>query len=230
MLALSAVTSDVGTAAIATPEGRVARRRAQVRQRILDAAEELMTGRGVEAVTIDEIADAADIARRSFYHHFASKHDVLVPIARARTKALNRRIDRLVAKIDDPAEVMATAMRHALRALTRDPLCRWFVLSSGLPLQRLQEGLGESGMRDARRGLERGRFRFANPNVVHLLLGGAFVAVLAARAEEKLDDADLDDAIEHLLRVLGVGADEAADLAHRRLPPLPPEKRADRSA
>jgi AcrR family transcriptional regulator len=224
------MTSDAGTAAVVAPQGRVARRRAQSRQRILDAADALMTERGVEAVTIDEIADAADIARRSFYHHFATKHDVLVPIARAHTTALNRRIDRLVAGIDDPAEVMATAMRHALRAIPRDPLCRWFVLSSGLPLQRLHEGLGASGMRDARRGLERGRFRFANPSVVHLVLAGAFFAMLTERAEGKLDDTDLDDAVEHLLRVLGVDAVEAGQIAHRRLPPLPPERRTDRAA
>jgi len=213
----------------AVPEGRVARRQAKVRQRILEAAEDLMAERGVEGVTIDEIADAADIARRSFYHYFASKHDVLVPIARGRTKALNRRIDRLVATIDDPAEVMATAMRHALRGLTRDPLCRWFVLSSGLPHQRLHEGLGESGIRDARRGLESGRFTFANPAVVHLLLAGAIVAVLGARAEKSLADADLDDAVEHLLRMLGIDPAEAHEIAHRTLSPLPPERRADRS-
>ena len=40
--------------------------------------------------------DAADIARRTFYHHFECKHEMLVPIARARTKALNRRIDELL--------------------------------------------------------------------------------------------------------------------------------------
>ena len=213
---------------IPAPQGRVARRRAEVRRRILEAAEELMTERGVDAVTIDEIADASDIARRSFYHHFSTKHDVLVPIARARTKALNRRIDRLVAEIEDPAEVMATAMRHALRAITRDPLCRWFVLSSGLPHQRVQEGLGESGARDALRGLQTGRFRFTNPHVVHLLLAGAFVAILGARAEKALDDADVDDAVEYLLRLLGVESGEARDLAHRTLRPLPPERRSDR--
>lgn len=209
--------------------GRVARRRAQVRQRILDVAEALMTERGVEAVTIDEIADAADIARRSFYHHFATKHDVLVPIAAARTRSLNRRIDRLVAEIDDPADVMATAMRHALRTIIRDPLCRWFVMSSGLPHQRLQEGLGESGTRDALRGLERGRFHFRNPHVVGLLLAGSFVAVLNARAENALDDDGLDDAVEHLLRMLGVDQADARALAHQPLRPLPAERRSDRA-
>jgi AcrR family transcriptional regulator len=205
----------------AAPAGRVARRRAYVRQRILDAAERLMTERGVDAVTIDDITAAADIARRSFYHHFETKHDVLVPIARARTKTLNERIDRLVAKIDDPAEVMATAMRHALRALAGDPLCSWFVLKSGLPYQRLHEGLGESGMRDASRGIEAGRFRIENAKVVLMLASGAFIAVLGSHVAKKLRDSDLDDAVEYLLRLFGLSAAEAHDIAHRPLRRLP---------
>ena len=93
-------TVETGEAA---PAGRVARRRARVRERILDVAEKLFTRRGVDGVTIEDITEAADIARRSFYHHFASKHEVLVPIARARTKALNERIDRQLERVDDPA-------------------------------------------------------------------------------------------------------------------------------
>ena len=79
---------------------------------------------------------------------------------------MNQRIDRLVAEIEDPAAVMATAMRHGLRALAGDPLCSWFVLKSGLPQQRLHEGLGESAMRDAQRGIESGRFHIENSSVV----------------------------------------------------------------
>jgi AcrR family transcriptional regulator len=213
--------ADIQTAA----PGRVARRRAHARERILEVAERLMTERGVDAVTIDDIADAADIARRSFYHHFQSKYDLLVPIARARTKSLNARIDRLVARFDDPAEGMAVGIRHGLRGFTHDPLCCWFVLHSGLPHERLYEGVGESGMRDAQRCIEAGRFRIDNPEVVRLLLSGAFIAVLGARVGGKLGDRDLDDAAEHLLRLLGLGAAEARDIAHRPLPPLPPDRR-----
>jgi AcrR family transcriptional regulator len=215
------VTSGAETA---LPAGRVARRRARARRRILEVAETLMTRHGVDGVTIDHIADAADIARRSFYHHFASKHDVLVPIARARTRRLNERIDRLVATIADPAEVMATGMRHGLRALAADPLCSWFVLHSGLPHERLHEGVGESGMRDATRAVEAGRFRIDSPEVVRLLVSGAFVAVLGARVEKRFTDRDLDDAVEHLLRLLGLDAADAHDVAHRPLRPLPPAR------
>lgn len=206
---------------IAAREGRVARRRALVRQRILEAAERLMTERGVDDVTIDDITDAADIARRSFYHYFESKNDVLVPIARSRTKALSERIDRLASRMDDPAEVMATAMRHTLRAFTSDPLCSWFVLKSGLPHERLYEGVGESGTRDAMHGVRVGRFRIENPEVLRLLLFGAFVAVMSGRVGKKLKDADLDDAVEYVLRLLGLDAEEAHEIAHRRLRSLP---------
>lgn len=205
--------------------GRVARRRAQARARILEAAEQLILERGVESVTIDEIAEASDIARRSFYSHFESKHDILVPIARERTRRIHERIDRLVKGIDDPAAVLATAFRHAIRALTRDPLCRWLLVHSHLPQSRLLEGLGESGLRDIRRGVEVGRFQIANSEAMRLVLTGSFVSVLIARAEGALDDRTLDDAVELLLRMLGVGHEDAARVTHGKLPPLPPARR-----
>jgi len=211
------------------PEGRVARRRTRVRQRILDVAEKLMLERGVDRVTIDDIAEAADIARRSFYHYFDSKNAVLVPIAHERTRSLNQRIDRLVGRIDDPAQVMATAMRHGLRELSSDPLCGWFVLHSGLSQEMVFEGLGQSGTRDALAGVRAGRFRVDNPEVVRLMVSGAFIAVMTGRLENRLDEADLDGAVEHLLRLLGVASDEARKIAHGRLRPLPALRESKRS-
>jgi AcrR family transcriptional regulator len=203
------------------PPGRVERRRARVRRQLLEAAETLMLARGVDAVTVEEITEAADIARRSFYHHFDSKNDLLVPIARARTKSLNRRIDRLIAEVRDPAEAVSIALRHTFRGIPEDPLCAWFVLRSGLPYERLLEGIGESGIRDVARGVAAGRFAVDNAGAGSTLLVGSLIAVSSARVEGKLRDGDLDDAVEYALRLLGVPAVEALAIAHRPLPPLP---------
>ena len=202
------------------PPGRVERRRARVRERILGAAAELTQSRGVDVVTIEDITEAADVARRTFYHYFESKNDVVVPIARARSRELNHRIDRAVEGIEDPAEVISIALRHTLRSLPEDPLCAWFIFRSGLPQQRLLEGIGESGTRDVGRGIESGRFALANAEAASSLLGGAMIGALSGRLEGALDDADLDDAVEYLLRLLGVPAGEAREIAHRPLPPL----------
>jgi AcrR family transcriptional regulator len=206
-----------------TPEplGRVERRRARVRQQLLEAAETLMGARGVDAVTVEEITEAADVARRTFYHHFDSKHDLLVPIARARTKSLNRRIDRLIEEVRDPAEAVSIALRHTFRGIPEDPLCAWFVLRSGLPHDRLLDGIGESGTRDVARGVAAGRFAIDNPAAGSTLFVGSLIAVISARVDGKLRDEDLDDAVEYALRLLGVPAAEARGIAHRPLPPLP---------
>ena len=207
--------------------GRVERRRARTRKRILEVAEVLVRARGVEAVTIDDITDGADIARRSFYHHFDSKHDLLVPIARARTRALNRRIDRLIEDLTDPAEIVSIGLRHTLRGIVDDPLCRWFILRSGLPHDRLSEGIGDSAARDIDRGVQAGRFRLPNRPVLEHMLGGAVVGVLSAHLAGALTDADLDDAVEYVLRVLGVPPDEAREITRRPLPPLHEEPGRD---
>lgn len=55
-----------------TPSRQV-RNRMRTRKRIMDAAIELFTRQGYEKTTIQEIADAADIAVRTFYYHFDSK-------------------------------------------------------------------------------------------------------------------------------------------------------------
>ena len=203
------------------PPGRVERRRARVRERILRAAAELTQSRSVDVVTIEDITEAADVARRTFYHYFESKNDVVVPIARARSRELNHRIDRAVEGIEDPAEVISIALRHTLRSMPEDPLCAWFIFRSGLPQQRLHEVIGESGHRDVSRGVETGRFAVANEAAAYSLLSGAVIGALSGRLEGTLDDDDLDDAVEYLLRLLGVPAVEADNIAHRLLPALP---------
>jgi AcrR family transcriptional regulator len=200
--------------------GRVERRRARIRRRILEATEELTRSRGIDAVTIEDITEAADVARRTFYHYFDSKHDAVVPIARQRTRELNRRIDRVLEGVDDPAEVVSIALRHTLRSMPEDPLCAWFIFRSGLPQRRLLEGIGESGTRDLSRGVESGRFSLDNPMAAATLLSGAVIGALGGRLEKTLGDADLDDAVEYLLRLLGVPPGEARDIAHRPLPHL----------
>lgn len=53
------------------------RKKQQTRERLTQAALALFMQKGFEATTLDEIAAAADISRRSFFHYFASKEEVV---------------------------------------------------------------------------------------------------------------------------------------------------------
>ncbi|WP_246088858.1 TetR/AcrR family transcriptional regulator [Phreatobacter stygius] len=53
------------------------RKRRQTRERISEAAMTLFLERGFEATTVDDIAAAADVSKRSFFDYFATKEDVV---------------------------------------------------------------------------------------------------------------------------------------------------------
>jgi AcrR family transcriptional regulator len=61
-----------------TVESRRERKKSAARARILSAAIELFSRRGLEAVTVEEIAAAADVGKGTIYNYFATKEDIVV--------------------------------------------------------------------------------------------------------------------------------------------------------
>ncbi|MGY8635947.1 TetR family transcriptional regulator [Bradyrhizobium sp. 14AA] len=90
------------------------RKRQATRERLTRAAMALFLERGFEATTIDDIAAAADVSRRSFFHYFASKEDV---VAAWQENAASALVAEVVAR---PAgESMLTAAENAIAATVK---------------------------------------------------------------------------------------------------------------
>jgi AcrR family transcriptional regulator len=202
---------------------RVERRRRAVRAKILSAAEGLLRAGAVEDVTIAHITEEADVGYGTFYLHFDTKLDVMAAIAREHSARLTARLDALADNIADPAEVVAVALRYMLRAIKDDPLWSWFILRSGLPMERLRECVGISATRDFARGREAGRFHWNDEGVLAPFIAGAIIGVLSECASARLPDDTPEQAAEFMLATLGVPREEAAAIARKKLPPLPPE-------
>jgi AcrR family transcriptional regulator len=58
------------------PSGRRSRKRLATRQGISNVATRLFMERGFDHVTVDEIADAADVGRMTVFNHFPRKEDM----------------------------------------------------------------------------------------------------------------------------------------------------------
>ena len=69
-------TSDTQESAAGT---RAAAQRLKMRRELAAAAMELFATKGYEATTVDEIAAAAGVARRTFFRHFRSKEEAIFP-------------------------------------------------------------------------------------------------------------------------------------------------------
>ena len=62
---------------VEAPVGRREKRKQEIRARIEEAAYRLFKQQGVEETSIEQICVEADVARRTFYGHFANKHALL---------------------------------------------------------------------------------------------------------------------------------------------------------
>ncbi|HBM87789.1 MAG TPA: hypothetical protein DD437_04515 [Rhodobiaceae bacterium] len=204
-----------------TPVSRVERKRLQARARILEAAEELMRARGFDAVKIQDITDVADVGHGTFYTHFKTKMDVLVPIVRTKARQLTERLDELTRDMEDSADVVSISVRHMLTAIAKDPLWAWFLYKSDLPMDQIREASGESAKRDIQNGIETGRFIEHDEITLEPFLLGALAGVIRDKFETGLDQPVIENCAYILLLILGVEKEEARKLSCTPLPPLP---------
>lgn len=91
------------------------RKKAQTREALAEAALQLFADRGFENVTVDEIAAAADVSRRTYFRYFPTKEAVVFPDRERRL----RQFQRMLA--DRPVdEAPLESVRRALMELARD--------------------------------------------------------------------------------------------------------------
>ncbi|WP_042439822.1 TetR/AcrR family transcriptional regulator [Streptacidiphilus albus] len=81
---------DAQAVAGAQPLGRRERNKLRVKSRLYDSALQLFTEKGYEQTSVDEIAEAADVARGTFFNHFQRKEDLIAAWGESRREYLRR--------------------------------------------------------------------------------------------------------------------------------------------
>jgi AcrR family transcriptional regulator len=97
---------------------------AGTRERILEAAAELFYARGVRAVGMSQIIDAAGCGKNLLYRHFPSKGDLVAAYLDTQAQHSERQARDVLARAgDDPAEKIIALTRY-LAACVADPQFR----------------------------------------------------------------------------------------------------------
>ena len=96
--------------------GRRERKKLETREALQEAARRLFAEQGYDATTVKEIADAADVAERTFFRYFSAKEDLLLPDLVSRFQAFER-----AAAARPAGEPPLTAIREAALEVFCDP-------------------------------------------------------------------------------------------------------------
>ncbi|MGP3929503.1 TetR family transcriptional regulator [Nonomuraea sp. KM88] len=94
-------------------DGLRERKKRRTREALIAAAVELFRRQGYEATTVAQIAAAADVSTRTFFLHFPTKEDVVLPDAGTRVELAVRTIEGR--RPDEPLpDVLATAVERMI--------------------------------------------------------------------------------------------------------------------
>lgn len=112
--------------------GRREEKREATRQDILAAAGILFMKKGYDATSVDDIADAANVAKGTLYYHFKSKDEVLLGLSIGYLKRLNETVDMRLEKGESPVDVLVDSLKTLAREtqlykdLSRHFFLAWF--------------------------------------------------------------------------------------------------------
>src|SRR3954467_10718305 len=91
-----------------------AARRGGSREAVVEAAERLFLARGFGAVSMDELAEAAGVARRTLYNQFASKEEIFREMLLRLSSQLENAFPPGIETKGDVAEVLGLVARVIL--------------------------------------------------------------------------------------------------------------------
>jgi AcrR family transcriptional regulator len=101
-----------------------AERRAATTEAILKAGRRLFGERGFAATTIDDIAEAARVAKGAVYHHFATKEAVFEAVFDQVSLDLVQEVDRAARTEKDVLAAMVAGTQHYFAACAKGPTGR----------------------------------------------------------------------------------------------------------
>lgn len=101
-----------------------AERRAATTEAILKAGRRLFGEQGFAATTIDDIAEAARVAKGAVYHHFATKEALFEAVFDQVSHDLVLEIDRAARTERDVLAAMVAGTQHYFAACAKGPTCQ----------------------------------------------------------------------------------------------------------
>ena len=194
-------------------------RRARTRAELVKAARKLYAARTFDSVTVDDLVNAAGVAKGTFYVHFDSLDDVESAVADELAREFDELLQPRRLTLDDPLERIAAGCGAFINQALHDPA--WAALlargAAAMPgIARVARGrLNE----DIRRAASTGRLHDVAPDLAFEFVLGITIRTMQSAAEGRLKPKHAPAIVAGILRAIGVTAAEAEAIALRLVTP-----------
>ncbi len=121
---VSIISSVVSAALSRTGDGapnRFDRRREKTREDLIEAAERVISSKGLHQTRIADIAAEADVGLGTFYLHFKTKNEIFMELVEQGASQMRKEIAEAKASATDPADKLRIAIDNVLSDAAEEP-------------------------------------------------------------------------------------------------------------
>jgi len=191
-------------------------RAARTKAALMSAGRRLFSQRPIDAVTVDDIVQAAEVGKGSFYNHFTDREALARAIAAQIRASVESAVARANAGVDDPARRLARAVCIYWRYALDEPEPAGVLVHIHTGHTSLTAPLNRGLVEDLETGLANGRFGVATveSGVLYVLGVTQLALVRIVQAPDPAFAVSLSQQMCALvLRGLGVPGPEADQIA-----------------
>lgn len=205
------------------PKGRVARSQERKREALVLAGYKVMSKKGIDQATMQEIAELADVGAGTVYSYFKSKDDLAIAVLERLMDDLSLRIESVTNKFSDPAQVYAFGVRTVIEAATGDSRWKQLLHRAEVIANAMFNRMGAFAIRDIEMATKAGRFKVKDARLTFKLASFAIIGASRGITQGILPISAIEETVVRLLCMNGLSEAEAVELARRPRPKLPPE-------
>jgi AcrR family transcriptional regulator len=205
------------------PQGRVARKQQRKREALVEAGYKVMSERGIDSATMQEIAELADVGAGTVYSYFKSKDDLAIAVLERLMHDLALRIEAVTDNFSDPAQVYAFGIRTVIETATTDRRWKQLLYRSEVIADAMHRRMGPFAIRDLENATKAGRFKVKDASLTFKMATHAIVGSCLAINHDEFPPSAIEEIVVRTLCMTGIGEAEAIELATRERPPLPIE-------
>ncbi len=190
-------------------------RRARTRAELIRAARTLYAARTFDSVTVDDVVNAADFAKGTFYVHFDDLDDLQSVLGDELAHEFDELLQPRRLSLDDPIERIAAGCGAFINEAMRDPIWGALIVRSAAAIPDVGRVARARLNEDIRRAAAGGRLHDVAPEIAFEFAIGITVRTMQSAAEGRLKPKHAPLIVAGILRAIGVPAEEACEIALR---------------
>lgn len=198
-----------------------AKRRSKTHARLLAAARGLFGRESGRATRVEDICEAAAIARGTFYNYFPSFDALQAALFEELSNRFDLAVHAAFEQLDGPAERTCAAIRFYLTHVVEDHEWGWGMVNTGMGIGFFPVAVSERVAETIQEGIDAGDFTIPNAEAGRDILLGAGLAAATTLLNGKAAPDHIANVAVGVLQALGLPSERAWKLVSGDMPELP---------